>query len=284
MTPISAASFIALPRQPDVGAAPMLQWIPIANLGVDPSYQREIRQQGRKNVRKIAEEFSWSKFATVIVSPVAGGLFAIVDGQHRVTAALLANIESVPCQVIIATPSEQAAAFHAINGTVTKMTTLQLHAAAVAAGHPDALRLKDICGKIGVELLRHTPSAQDMKPGQTRCVDTISKCIRIFGEESVIAALGCITRTANRETAGILQATVIRALCDLIKQCPELIKSGEALFEAFDDIDIEEQLDASRTQRKARGETTATVLTRRLLSRLGKTKQLASVLKDRAAA
>jgi hypothetical protein len=284
MKPISLGKFKPLATMPNAGAAPMLQWLPIDKLVVDPAYQRDIRQDGHSNVRRIAENFCWSKFATIIVSPVEGGLFAVVDGQHRTTAALLAGIELVPCQVIVATQAEQAAAFHAINGTLTKVTQMQLHAAAVAAGDPAALRLKAVCQSAGVELLRFTPSAADMKPGQTRAVGTIGTCVRGCGDDVVIAALKCVTQTANRETAGILQATVVRALCDLLKGSPELIGAGEALFEAFDDIDIEEHLEAARTQRKVKGETTATVLTRRILNRLGKTRQLASLLKERAAA
>ena len=70
------------------GPAPMLSWLPVEQFVVDDTYQREVGKRGRSNVQHIAEHFDWSKFAPVIVAPVEGGLYAIVDGQHRTTAAI----------------------------------------------------------------------------------------------------------------------------------------------------------------------------------------------------
>jgi hypothetical protein len=50
----------------------MLQWIKIADLVVDPTYQRPILGKGRKNVDRIARSFSWSCFAPVVVAPIQG--------------------------------------------------------------------------------------------------------------------------------------------------------------------------------------------------------------------
>ena len=55
--------------------------------------------------------------------PVAGGKFAIIDGQHRTTSAAIVGYETVPCQIVIAAKEEQAAAFKAINGTTTPIST-----------------------------------------------------------------------------------------------------------------------------------------------------------------
>src|SRR5688500_473120 len=115
MRPISIKGYKA-PTPPDTGAAPMLQWLPIDQLVVDDSYQRPIQGGGKVNVQRIAENSRWSRFAPVVVSPVEGGKYAIVDGQHRTTAAALAGMSDVPCQIIVASAREQAEAFSAING------------------------------------------------------------------------------------------------------------------------------------------------------------------------
>lgn len=67
---IDPVPFAALVKaeKPEFGAAPMLKWIDIADLSVDPSYQRDIFRTGKKNVVAIAEAFDWTKF-----SPVIGG-------------------------------------------------------------------------------------------------------------------------------------------------------------------------------------------------------------------
>src|ERR1700733_1143860 len=115
------------PKAISAGAAPMLQWLKVADLIVDPAYQRPIIGNGRRNVEQIARTFCWSCFAPVVVSPVEGGKFAIIDGQHRTTAAALVGFDSVPCQAVIAAREEQAAAFKAINGTTTPISQMALH-------------------------------------------------------------------------------------------------------------------------------------------------------------
>jgi hypothetical protein len=101
MRPISTEGF-ERPKAASPGAVPMLQWLKVADLVVDPAYQRPIVGQGRRNVDRIAREFSWSCFAPVVVSPVEGGKFAIIDGQHRTTAAAILGLETIPCQIVIA--------------------------------------------------------------------------------------------------------------------------------------------------------------------------------------
>jgi hypothetical protein len=76
----------------------MLNWLPVEQFVVDDTYQREVGKRGRSNVQHIAEHFDWSKFALVIVAPVEGGLYAIVDGQHRTTAAILRGIDKFPAK------------------------------------------------------------------------------------------------------------------------------------------------------------------------------------------
>src|SRR3546814_13493266 len=65
---------------------------------------------------------------------VEGGQFAIVDGQHRTTAAMLRKQPTVPCQIVQADRAKQAAAYAAVNGNVTRTTPTQLFHARMAAG------------------------------------------------------------------------------------------------------------------------------------------------------
>lgn len=108
----------------DYGPVPEMRWLPIGKLIVDDAYQREITPAGQRNIRAIADAFSWMKFAPVVVSPVAGGAYAIVDGQHRTTAAATIGVDSVPCLIIQADRKQQAQAFRAINGQVIRAISL----------------------------------------------------------------------------------------------------------------------------------------------------------------
>jgi hypothetical protein len=81
-------------------------------------------------------------FTPVVVAPAGSSRYAIVDGQHRTTAALICGADRVPCAIIECNRGEQAAAFRAINGTVTALNTMQLHHAAIAAGDVKAKQIE----------------------------------------------------------------------------------------------------------------------------------------------
>ncbi len=204
------------PKEPiSPGPAPMLDWIAIDKLVVDDTYQRPISKGGVTNIRKIASAFDWSKFAPVIVAPVEGGLFAIVDGQHRTTAAALVGVRVVPCQIVQANAGEQAAAFKAINANVTKVSTMVLFHASVAAGDPEAVALVELCRNAGVTLLRYPKAVYEIKPGETMAVACIASRVRLFGPETVSLALRCVTQTRHNK-AGALNMTMIQGLCNAI--------------------------------------------------------------------
>jgi hypothetical protein len=243
MRPISTEGFEKF-KCVSAGAAPMLQWLKIADLVVDPAYQRPIVGNGRRNVDRIARAFSWSCFAPVVVSPVEGGKFAIIDGQHRTTSAAIVGFDSVPCQIVIAAREEQAAAFKAINGTITPISQMALHAAALVASEPWAVQIAHVCACAQVELLRYPVPADKQAPGQTMAVGTIAQCLKRYGEATLISALQCVTQTANNQP-GALSARMIKALCDVLNGDRERRDSGLALLEAFDSIDLMAIQDAS---------------------------------------
>lgn len=256
------------PAASEPGSAPMLQWIAIADLVIDERYQRPIAGEGVRNVGKIAASFRWSRFAPVVVAPVEGGRFAIIDGQHRTTAAALCGIQSVPCQVVIATAGEQADAFKAINGATTRMQPMAIHHAAVVAGDAEALAIEDVCARAAVEILRYPVPLCSQKPGQTMAVATIAQCLQTHGRDTLVTALQCVTDTDNGKRGGLLGAHVIKALCVLLAANAAWRESGEALMVAFDGISIEAELDKARETARPKGRTVTMELTDRLRRKL----------------
>lgn len=267
MRQIDTTNFTALQAPFEPGPAPMLQWIEISNLVVDDRYQRPIYGAGRTNVRRIAEAFCWSKFAPIVVSPVEGGGFAIVDGQHRATAAALRGVEKVPCQVIIADTEGQAAAFKAINGATTRMHRLSIHRAALAAGDEAAAELNAVTEAAGVTILPF-PRAQDrLQAGETMAIGAIAECLRTYEREAVITALSCVTETENNKS-GVLSGQMIKALCAAVASNAAWRDAGEALFRAFDEIDLEGEAEEAKTTRRGKGVGAWEVLSWRLIARL----------------
>ncbi|MEH2509437.1 hypothetical protein V1291_000791 [Nitrobacteraceae bacterium AZCC 1564] len=230
---LTTKRFVSPQSEFSPGPAPFLEWIEVGRLVIDDSYQREIGRRGAVNVNQIAEFFDWSKFAPVIVAPVEGGKFAIVDGQHRTTAAMLRGQEAVPCQVVQADRAKQAAAYAAVNGNVTKTTAQQLYHARLAAKDSSALALADVCAAAGVEILRKNLVRSDIKAGQTYAVTALSRCLTIYGRDTLITALQCITQTADGNP-GFVRATIIEALCEVLHPVPEWRDAGEILLRTMD--------------------------------------------------
>lgn len=270
LQPLKPSSFLPPAMPPAPGAAPMLQWLKVADLVVDASYQREINN--RRNVRRIAEAFDWSAFAPVIVAPVEGGKFAVIDGQHRSTAAALVGIESVPCMVVIADKARQAMAFAAINGTVTAVKPAHLFYAAVAAGEASAVELARCLSIAGVRILKGGTPGSEQKPGETHACRALEKALKLYGSETLITALQCVTQTGEGN-AGLLNEMVIVALCELLATQADWREAGGALLDAMDEFDLESEIDAimsgARNPNLTRREQLQLKLSRHLTQKLG---------------
>lgn len=217
---IETASFPKVSAPSSLGKPARLDWIAIKQLVIDPEYQREVSDRGRKNILKIAGEFDWSKFAPVIVAPAGSDQYAIVDGQHRATAAALCGLDRVPCCIIDVSRAAQAAAFAAINTVVTAMSSMQVHAAKVAAGDPDAVRLNALCARAGVTICRYPIPSNKMTVGQTLAAGMLYRFMERFGEPTLEAALLCITRTGDGNS-GWVSRPVIAALCAVLDDEPD---------------------------------------------------------------
>lgn len=234
------------PADAQPGPVPDLRWLPVHSLVVDPAYQREIGRRGRSNVQAIADGFDWCKFAPVIVATLEGGKYAIVDGQHRTTAATLIGLECVPCQVIIANRAKQAQAFAAVNGAVTKTTPLQIYHAKVAANDRRALEIQEICDIAQVTIVKKHRAGQEKK-GETASVGAIARCLSLYGRDTLITALQCVTQTGDGN-AGWLRASVIEALCKVLHARFDWREAGSNLLQTMDDFDYEEVWDKAMRQ------------------------------------
>jgi hypothetical protein len=232
------------------GAVPSLSWIPVADLVIDRSYQRNVSRAGSINIQRIADQFEWSKFSPVIVAPVEGGRFSIIDGQHRATAALLRGVEAIPCQTVHIDRARQAEAFAAINGNTTKVTPQAVYFARLTGRDPTAEEMSRVLSAASVTVCRNNRTLRDMKRGETGAVAALFKFLKKFGSETIIAALQCVTETAETGNPGFLRATVIEPLCDVLHRNPKWRDSGERLLRAMDSFDFIEAWDAATQGRK----------------------------------
>lgn len=226
-----------IPKGGNIGDKPQLRWIAIDCLRVDRDYQRDIGRRGSANIVRIAVEFDWSSFATVVVAEHEEGLFTIIDGQHRTTAAALRGIRDVPCQIVKADRAAQARAFAAINSVVTAMSSMQLHVARLAGGDDRAVKLAAACDRAGVIPCRYPVAVHNMKAGETMAVGTLYRLLEKYGEATFVAALSCITKTRNGYP-GFLRQELAESLCAVLEAEPAWRDGGGALLKAVGKIDL----------------------------------------------
>jgi len=152
----------------DPGPRPVLSWVPIRHLMIDEDYQRPLGDTNWRRIRAIAAAFDWLRFSPVMVAPVADqpGVFAVIDGQHRVHAALMAGQTEVPALIVAADVAQQATSFIAVNAQATGVSPLHVLRAELGAGNPLALAMRDAVDAAGARLMTAQTSAALRKPGQ----------------------------------------------------------------------------------------------------------------------
>jgi hypothetical protein len=271
MRPIEISKYLKTDSAP--GPAPMLQWLEIDLLVVDDSYQRELKAGNWKAIHRIATGFRWSRFSPVFVAPVEGGLYAIIDGQHRVHGAKMAGIESVPCQVVHMTRQEQAAAFAAVNGEVTKVTAWQVFKAALTAGEGWAVEAASAASEAGCELMTGNVSSWTKQPKQIYAVTGFRRVLAAYKRANVIAALGAIAKAEGfRDSPESWDGGILLPVLAACAQRPKAVARGVAFVEFLELWPLWEEIDRIHRVTKER--------IRKGLPYSGKKEQLESALID----
>lgn len=243
---------------PIKGAVGHLEMLPIASLIIDDTYQRAVSSGSVRNIRRICKGFDWAKFLPVIVAK-DGDHYAIVDGQHRTTAALTLGIEKVPCYVLGCTPSEAAAAFAAINGNVTPMGPADIWFAELAAGGASALALQKVLDAAGVKITR---KKEGMVAGESRSINVLRRALAFYGDAILTTILQCIVETGNGNP-GMVVGSVINGIGHAIRTKPELLSNPTRLFEVFDEIDLSEMVREAEVEKARTRNGVQFILTRR---------------------
>jgi hypothetical protein len=215
------------------GPPPKIEWLALAKLVIDDQYQRGIETRGLANIKKIAAEFKWSRFSPVMVTAVARGNYAIIDGQHRCTAALSLGYERVPCCIVYTEPGEAAAIFAAINGNVTSLSVLQVFRAARAAGELWAQQIDDVCRSAGVTALTHPIQQSKQKPFQTMAIAALRESNKRFGLDVTRLALRALVSTVEGAQGGLLNSLRIRKVAFLIAQHPGWLGDPQGVIDGF---------------------------------------------------
>lgn len=219
---------------------PEFRWIETAKLVIDTRYQREIGARGRANIRHMIEKFDWARFGIVTVVEIEGGRFAIIDGQHRATAAHMhPAISKVPCVIIEAGEAEQARTFIRINSAVVAMSPIQMFHAACAAGVADAAGAAACAKEAGVTVMRYPVKREQLEKGATLAAGTLRAAWKAHGAKVLTLALSALA-ARDEDGLGLVNAHSVKALAQALAARHLTPQLGEALKE----IDFETVEDA----------------------------------------
>jgi len=241
----------------NIGARPTFAWIPKEWVLVSEEYQRSTdTDRSRALIRRIVEEFDWSKFSPVTVAELhdgpCAGYWIAIDGQHRCLAALAHPlVTEIPAWIVAADRvSEQAKAFVSINRDRTAITTVQLFRAQLAAGDPDAAQVAKVCAAAGVSIAYHT-SKGDVPPRHTVAVAAVRRMIVQHGEGPVTKALS-ILADAYPDKPSQMQGSIIMALVSVLARHHDKL-DRDRMVRVLGERDCAAFVDAARDVRKLLG-------------------------------
>lgn len=225
----------AAPAPPDM-TPPQLLWVEIAALRVDDTYQRPIMKRGWRQIEWIAENFNWASFQPVLVSRIEGGLFALIDGQHRAHAALLAGFDTIPALCVEVDQVQQAAAFARVNGNVTQITQQAMFKAALAAGEMWAVESDRAVSEAGCTLMRYMKSGAERKPGEVFQIGMVREMVRNGEAEAVTAGLDALRRSSAGSNPDVWTSQIVKPWLTAIASNVAYLRLD--LADALDVIDL----------------------------------------------
>lgn len=230
---------------------PMLIWAEIDRMVIDRRYQRAITGKGRAAIQKMADGWDWRKYQPIIVAPSEGGTLAVVDGQHRVHAARLVGLETLPAMTVPMTLREQASGFAAINRDRISMSGNQIYRAELAAGTDWAVACRDAVEAAGCELATSNPSSISKKPRVIYGVSLIKRMVANGEGEAVTAGLRAITQSDQRDQVMAYSGPVIKPWLMALARNQRFLRLD--LPSHFDAFDIPSMLDESRIRARQTG-------------------------------
>ncbi len=166
-----------------IGVPPTLEWIPVVSIGIDPAYQRGIdNDPSQRFIRAIARDWDWSLCLPLKLARRDDGSMWAVDGQHRLSAALLrGDIPHLPCVIgRYASNCDEAAAFVALNRQRRALGSMDLFKAAIAAGDDETIEVMAAIKASGLRLAPHS-NYNNWKPGMLYCAPSIQRAWKLRG-------------------------------------------------------------------------------------------------------
>jgi hypothetical protein len=221
-----------------LGPRPSMGWIRCRQMVVRDQYQRELGKRSRGMIKSMTRDWSWRRFQPLVVAPIGGDKYAVVDGQHRLAAAMARDdIPELPCYIIDAPDiAAEASSFISLNTDRIAVNGLDRFWAQLAAGDLTANRIKSIADKADVAIARS--AVKVLPPRSTAAIAVIRKFLP-QGDGVIIEAMQLLA-LAKVDVPDAFRAAPIAAVIRLLLVHGAKL-DRERLVEALQlfDIDVE---------------------------------------------
>lgn len=227
------------------------------SLIVDHRYQRPYNED--RSI-KIAAEWNPVLCGVLDVADLGRGSYAVIDGQHRLGALRILEIDRWWCKVNALSEVDQAKAFVAFQQTVLRVHACDQHKAAVFARDPLALAVDALVQECGFYI------AQGRGSGSLSCANSVREAYSKYGDESLRRALGIIARSWGLDDRTSRKAPIVVGMTLLVAKYPIDI-DDDALAHKLSEVPSGKILRTAtvRSEVGAKGTTAAVLVARTLL-------------------
>lgn len=148
-------------------------WVHKASLSVDFAYQRDATHG---KVIEIAKDWSWMGCGVILVVRRPDGLLYVIDGQHRVSAAMKRDdITDLPCMIFdVSEVCDEAKGFLNANTLRKPVPAVAKFRAMVVAGDRRAAVVQEVLDELGMTI---------GKAGSNRVFGSIAWAVSAAGQD-----------------------------------------------------------------------------------------------------
>jgi len=170
----------------------------IEELNFDGVYQRKVSVD---KVRNIVRQFDIGVVGALIVSKREDGNYYVIDGQHRISAMKLLNIESIMCVIHEGlTIADEARLFKKCNNTRKQPSAIDNFRADLIAKNPITLEINKIVEENGFRInITNAKPSESAKPAIT-AVSALTKVYKEMGSEGLQYVLSVLKDTIYKPT------------------------------------------------------------------------------------